>query len=243
VPPANFAALEKNALQPWRVERFCIPEADRARFVARMEEVLDTYQRPYDPLHPLICMDEASRQILGEVAEPLPMEPGTPRRVDDKYERLDVRSLFMFYDPISGWRRVGGWESRTRVEWAHEVRRLLEEDYPDAEYVTLVCDNLNTHDFASLYVAFDAETAGALRRRLRLVYTPKSGSWLNMAEQELSILSRQCLGQRRFATAEAMDAAIAAWAADRNARRRGTDWRFTTADARIKLKSLYPKHD
>lgn len=234
---------KKNDLKPWRVERFCIPEKDRARFVARMEEVLDTYQQPYDPLHPLICMDEASRQLLDDVTEPLPMEPGAPRRVDDKYERLGVRALFMFYDPITGWRRVGSWDSRTRVEWAEEVRRLLEEDYPDAEYVTLVCDNLNTHDIGSLYTAFDAETAGALRRRLRLVYTPKSGSWLNMAEQELSVLSRQCLGRRRFATAEAMDAAIAAWAADRNARRCGTDWRFTTDDARIKLKSLYPKHD
>ena len=208
-----------------------------------MEEVLDIYQRPYDERHPLICMDEASRQLLDEVAEPLPMKPGAAKRVDDKHERCGVRSLFMLYDPIAGWRRVGGHDGRTRREWAEEVRRLLEEDDPDAELVTLVCDNLNTHDVASLYTAFDADTAGRLRRRLRLVYTPKSGSWLNMAEQELSILSRQCLGERRFATAEEMDAAIAAWAAARNARRRGTDWRFTTADARIKLKSLYPKHD
>lgn len=208
-----------------------------------MEEVLDTYKKPYDSKNVLICMDEASRQLLADSIEPLPMKPGTPKRVDDKYERRGVRSLLMFYNPIDGWRRVGCRDSRTRTDWAEEVRRLLEEDYPDAETVTLVCDNLNTHDIASLYHTFDSETAGRLRRRLRLVHTPKNGSWLNMAEMELSILSRQCLGQRRFTSAAEIDAAIAAWQNDRNLRRCGTDWRFTTADARIKLKSLYPKHD
>jgi hypothetical protein len=224
-------------------ERFCIAESDRPRFVARMEEVLDVYQETYDEKRPLICMDEASRQVLEDVTPPLPVQPGKPRRVDDKYDRGEVRSLLMFYDPIRGWRRVGCRASRTRLDWAHEVRRLLEEDYPQAELVTLVCDNLNTHDLASLYFAFDAETAHRLARRLRLVYTPKNGSWLNMAEMELSLLSRQCLGERRFATAAAMDAEIAAWQRDRNDRRRGTNWRFTTADARIKLKSLYPVPD
>jgi len=208
-----------------------------------MEEVLDEYQKPHDEKHPMICMDEASRQLLDDVADPLPMQPGTPKRVDDKYERLGVRSIFIFYDPIAGRRRVSGRDGRTRIDWAEEIRRLLEEDYPEAEYVTVVCDNLNTHTIASLYLAFDAETAGRLRKRLRLVYTPKNGSWLNMAEQELSVLSRQCLGKRRFATAEELDAAMAAWEADRNRRRCGSDWRFTTKDARIKLKSLYPKHD
>lgn len=208
-----------------------------------MEEVLDTYQQEYEDRHVLICMDEASRQLLSDVTEPLPMKPGAPKRVDDKYQRNGVRSLLVFYNPIDGWRRVGCRESRTRRDWAEEVRRLLEDDYPQAETVTLVCDNLNTHDFASLYLAFDPQTAGDLRRRLRLVFTPKNGSWLNMAEMELSILSRQCLGQRRFATAAELDAAVAAWQRDRNDRRCGTDWRFTTADARIKLKSLYPKHD
>jgi hypothetical protein len=208
-----------------------------------MEEVLDVYRQPYDARHPLICMDEASRQILSDLVEPLPMKPGTPKRIDDKYDRHGVRALLLFYNPIEGRRRVGCRESRTRQDWAEEVRRTLEEDYPDAELVTLVCDNLNTHDFASLYHAFDAETAGRLRRRLRLVFTPKNGSWLNMAEMELSILSRQCLAKRRFARAEELDAAVAAWEADRNTRRCGTDWRFTTADARVKLKSLYPKPD
>lgn len=208
-----------------------------------MEEVLDVYQETFDDERPLICMDEASRQVLEDVTPPLPMKPGAPKRIDDKYERHEVRSLLMFYNPIAGWRRVGCRESRTRLDWAHEVRQLLEVDYPQAQLVTLVCDNLNTHDLASLYFAFDAATAHRLARRVRLVYTPKNGSWLNMAEMELSLLSRQCLGQRRFATAAAMDAAIAAWQNERNQLRRGTNWRFTTADARIKLQSLYPLPD
>lgn len=208
-----------------------------------MEEVLDVYQEAYDEKQPLICMDEASRQLLSDVCEPLPMEPGTCKRIDDKYERRGVRSLLMFYNPIEGWRRVGCRESRTRSDWAEEVCRLLDEDYPDAERVTLVSDNLNTHDFASLYHRFDSETAGRLRRRLRLVFTPKNGSWLNMAEMELSVLSRQCLGPQRFARAEAMDEAIAAWETERNKNHCGTLWRFTTNDARIKLASLYPTPD
>ena len=241
-------------MKPWRTQRFCIPEADRPRFVARMEEVLDVYHAPRDAANPLVCMDEASRQILADLFEPLPPRPqrdgrpgtprrGTPRRVDDKYERRGVRSLMLFYAPLTGWRRVAGRERRTRDDWAEEVRRLLEEDFPDAETVTLVCDNLNTHDAASLYHRFDPETAGRLRRRLRLVFTPKNGSWLNMAEIELSVLSRQCLAARRFGSAAALDAAVAAWQSDRNARGCGTDWRFTTADARVKLKSLYPARD
>jgi hypothetical protein len=208
-----------------------------------MEEVLDVYQETYDEKHPLICMDEAARQVLADKTPPLPMKPGKPKRIDDKYEREGVRSLLMFYNPIAGWRRVGCRLSRTRLDWALEVRQLLEVDYPEAEQVTLVCDNLNTHDVASLYFAFDAETAHRLRRRLRMVYTPKNGSWLNMAEMELSLLSRQCLGNRRFAKVGAMDASIAAWQKNRNDRRCGTNWRFTTADARIKLKSLYPIPD
>lgn len=241
---------QKNELPPWRVERFCIPEADRARFVAQMETVLDVYQADYDQTtHVLITMDEASRQILSDQSEPLPARPrrgkrpGNWKRVDDKYVRHGVRSLLLFYNPLSGWRRVGCRDSRTRQDWAEEVRQLLEVDYPQAETVTLVCDNLNTHAISSLYHAFDAETAGNLRRRLQLVFTPKNGSWLNMAEMELSVLSRQCLGQRRFESAAALDAAVAAWTTNRNQRQCGTNWRFTTADARIKLQSLYPQSD
>lgn len=211
-----------------------------------METVLDVYQAKYDEKHVLICMDEASRQLLDDLNTPLAPrpardgKPGAWKRVDDKYVRHGVRSLFMFYNPISGWRRVGCRDSRTREDWAEEVRQLLEQDYPRAERITLVCDNLNTHAMGSLYRAFSAEVAGSLRCRLNLVHTPKNGSWLNMAEMELSVLSRQCLGSQRFATAAAMDTQILTWATDRNTARCGTDWRFTTSDARIKLHSLYP---
>ena len=214
-----------------------------------METVLDVYQQEYNEDHVLISMDEASRQILADISEPLPAKPrrgakrGARKRVDDKYDRQGVRSLFMFYNPIDGWRRIGCRASRTRVDWAEEVRTLLTKDYPTARKVTLVCDNLNTHSIASLYHTFDANLAGQLRRRLNLVFTPKNGSWLNMAEMELSVLSRQCLGSQRFGDASALDAAINAWVSDRNARRCGAIWRFTTEDARIKLQSLYPKHD
>ncbi|MCA9056319.1 MAG: transposase [Planctomycetaceae bacterium] len=215
-----------------------------------METVLDVYQAEYDQqTHVLITMDEASRQLLADQTEPLSARlrrgdhPGHAQRVDDKYERHGVRALLMFFNPLSGWRRVGCRDSRTRQDWAEEVRQLLEVDDPEAQTVTLVCDNLNTHAISSLYHAFDAETAGNLRRRLRSVFTPKNGSWLNMAEMELSLLSRQCLGQRRLGTAAALDTEVAAWAADRNHRRCGTTWRFTTADARIKLQSLYPQRD
>lgn len=205
-----------------------------------METVLDTYHAAYDPKHPLICMDEAARQLLSDVFDPLPLKPGRPRRVDDKYDRHGTCSLLMFFDPIGGWRRVGCRDSRTAIDWAEEVRHLLEVDYPDAEVVTLVCDNLNTHHVASLYKAFDATTAGALRRRLRLVPTPVNGSWLNMAEMELSVMSRQCLGSHRFETKAEMEAALTAWSEARNAAKAGARWQFTTADARIKLRRLYP---
>ena len=154
-----------------------------------------------------------------------------------------MRSLLLFYNPIAGWRRIGCRDSRTRIDWAEDVRQLLEVDFPQAETITLVCDNLNTHAISSLYHTFDAQTAGDLRRRLKLVFTPKNGSWLNRAEMELSILSRECLGHRRFATTAALDAAVAAWTEDRNAKHSGTNWRFTTDDARIKLQRLYPQHD
>lgn len=208
-----------------------------------MESVLDVYHAEYSEKHVLIGMDEASRQILSDSVEPLPLCSGKPRRVDDKYERHGTRSLFMFYNPIAGWRRVGCRESRTRRDWAEEIQQLLDVDYPHAETVTVVLDNLNTHDIASLYFTFDAPTASRLAKRLRLVFTPKNGSWLNVAEMELSILSRQCLGQRRFATAETLDAAILAWETERNTLNCGTNWRFTTSDARVKLKSLYPLPD
>ena len=231
---------QKNGLKPWQTKRFCIPEKDRARFVAHREKILDVYSEPYDDTHPLICMDEAAKQVVSDVDPALPMTPGQPRREDHHYERKGVRALFVFFDPIRGWRRVSSRPRRTRHDWAQEVRTLLEVDYPKAERVTLVCDNLNTHDLASLYTAFDAETAHRLARRLRLEHTPRNGSWLNMAEMELSVLTRQCIG-RRFDRVAAMDESIAAWQQDRNEKKHGANWRFTTADARIKLKGLYPK--
>jgi hypothetical protein len=207
-----------------------------------MEVVLDTYQAAYDERHPLICMDEAAKEVRADVEPALPMAPGRPRREDHHYERKGVQAIFCFFDPLRGWRRVNARDSRTRVDWAEEVRRLLEVDYPQAEVVTLVCDNLNTRHIASLYAAFDAATAHRLARRLRLVYTPRNGSWLNVAEVELSVLTRQCLG-RRFASGDAMTAAMAQWETKRNAAGIGAEWRFTTADARIKLRSLYPVPD
>jgi hypothetical protein len=205
-----------------------------------MEEVLDAYAASYDPRRPLICMDEASEQLTRDVAEPMPPAPGRPAREDYHYERRGVQALFLFFDPIIGWRRVSCRDSRTRIDWAEEVRRLLDQDYPEAERVTLVCDNLNTHHLASLYEAFPAEEAHRLARRLRIVYTPRNGSWLNVAEIELSVLGRQCL-DRRIGSAAELQSACAAWEQARNADGSRVVWRFTTEDARVKLRHLYPQ--
>ena len=186
-------------------------------------------------------MDEAAKQLTSDVVPPLPLAPGRARREDYHYQREGVRAVFLFFDPLRGWRRSSSRESRTRQDWAEEVRRLLEEDYPQAQRVTLVCDNLNTHDLASLYAAFPAEQAHRLAARLRIEHTPVNGSWLNLAEAELSVQSRQCL-TRRFDGPEPMDRELAAWDAARNAEGAGAQWRFTTPDARIKLRHLYPIH-
>ena len=207
-----------------------------------MEKILDTYCEKYDESHPLICMDEASKQVVADLNPALPMTPGRPRREDHHYERKDVRALFMFFDPIGGWRRVNSRASRTRQDWAEELQTLIDVDYPNAEQITLVCDNLNTHDIASFYTTFAAETAHRLSRKLRIVHTPRNGSWLNMAEMELSILSRQCIN-RRFESATAMDQQITKWQNQRNKQSLGANWQFQTPDARIKLKALYPKLD
>jgi hypothetical protein len=204
-----------------------------------MEEVLDLYASTHTAEEPLICMDEASQQLLGDVHPPLPMQPGRVAKEDYHYQRRGVRSIFLFFDPVRGWRRASGREQRTRVDWAEEVRRLLDEDYPGARKVKLMCDNLNTHHIASLYEAFPAAEAHRLARRLEIHHTPRNGSWLNVAEIELSVLSDQCL-KRRIRDPATLDRELASWSTARNATHSTVTWRFTTADARIKLRNLYP---
>jgi DDE superfamily endonuclease len=204
-----------------------------------MEDVLAVYQRPYDPKRPQVCLDEASKQLLGEVREPLPMQPGQPERVDHEYERHGTANLFLLSEPLRGWRRVKVTDQRRRVDFAHVIRELVDVYYPDAEIIVLALDNLNTHSPASLYEAFDPAEAKRLADKLEIHYTPKHGSWLNMAEIELSVLARQCLAGR-IADKPTLIEQVAAWEEERNRHSVRIDWRFTTADARIKLKRLYP---
>lgn len=204
-----------------------------------MEEVLDVYAAAEDPDEPLVCMDEASTQLLGHEKPPLPMESGRPVREDYHYSRGGVQSIFMFFAPLLGWRRVTSSAHRTRSDWAWQIKRLVDEDFPHARKIKLVCDNLNIHHIASLYETFPAEEAHRLARKLEIHYTPRNGSWLNVAEIELSILSRQCL-DRRLADAAALDAELAQWNLERNLTASRVKWHFTTADARIKLWRLYP---
>ena len=205
-----------------------------------MEDVLELYQEPYDPDRPVICMDESSKQLTAEVRKPIPTQPGKPQRVDFEYERNGVASIFMFNEPLTGWRRVSVTERRTKQDWAHEIKRLLEEDYPEAEVVRLVMDNLNTHTLGSLYETFEPDVARSLAERLEIHYTPKHGSWLNIAEIELKALSVQCLN-RRIESRELLTKEVAAWEQERNDSEVWVDWQFTTEDARTRLKRLYPK--
>ncbi len=204
-----------------------------------MEDVLDVYKRPFDPRFPQVCMDEVSKQLLRDTRAPVPMEPGKPERHDYEYEREGVANLFLFCEPIVGKRWVDVTEHRKKVDWAHQIKELVDKRYPDAERIVLVMDNLNTHSPASLYEAFPAGEAKRLADKLQIHYTPKHGSWLNMAEIELSVLSRQCL-DRRVPDFETLEAEVAAWQERRDAKGGKIDWRFTTDDARIKLKRLYP---
>jgi len=207
-----------------------------------MEDVLDVYHRPYDPQRPVVCMDECSKQLIGEVREPLPPKPGQMAKYDCEYERKGTANVFMAVEPLAGQRTTQVTERRTRVDWARFVQMLLMTVYPLAEKIVLVMDNLNTHGIASLYEAFAPEVARALAARLEIHYTPKHGSWLNMAETELSILSRQCLA-RRLDDRELMAREIAVWETKRNAAGARINWQFQTADARIKLKRLYPSFE
>jgi hypothetical protein len=204
-----------------------------------MEGVLGVYHRPYDPHRPQVCMDETSKQLVGETRTPLPARPGRPARIDYEYVRHGVRNLFLWVEPLAGRRHVQVTERRTRQDWAHFIRELVDVHYPGAERVVLVLDNLNTHVAGALYETFPPADARRVLDRLELHYTPVHGSWLNMAEIELSVLARQCL-DRRIPDADTLAREVAAWEARRNARQAPIAWRFTTADARIKLKHLYP---
>ena len=204
-----------------------------------MEDVLAVYQRPLDALRPLVCLDEASKQLVTETRPAMAAEPGKPKRVDAEYRRCGTASVFMVNAPLEGKRHVRVRARRTRTDFAEVIRELCDELYPEAETIVLVLDNLNTHNIASLYEAFEPAEARRLAEKLEIHYTPKHGSWLNMAEIELSILSRQCISDY-FESLEQLAAAIAKWECSRNENNAGIDWRFTTTDARIKLKRLYP---
>lgn len=229
-------------MKPHLKEQWCIPPAANADFVYHMEEVLDVYTRPYDPRRPQVCLDETSRQLLGDVTAPLPAAPGRPAREDYEYTREGVCNLFLVTEPLRGRRHVTVSDRRTRTDWARCIKELVDVHYPAAERIVLVMDNLNTHSPASLYETFPPDEAKRLADRLEIHHTPKHGSWLNMAEIELGILAAQCL-DRRLPDRATVEREVAAWAATRNAAITAIDWRFTTADARIKLKHLYPSFD
>jgi transposase len=220
-------------------KEWCIPPEHSGEFVAQMEEVLELYTRPYDPNWPQVCMDEVSKQLVGESRAPIPPAPGQPERCDYEYIRNGVANLFLFFEPLAGWRDVKVTQRRTMVDWAEAIRELVDVHYPQAEKVVLVMDNLNTHHIGSLYEAFAPEEAFRIAQRLELHYTPKHGSWLNMAESELSILSRQCLN-RRIPDPDRLRREVSAWQKERNQAKTRMIWRFTTEDARIRLARLYP---
>jgi len=204
-----------------------------------MEDVLELYHEPYDPLRPVVCFDEGTKQLIGETRVPLPMSPGQPQRYDYEYERHGTANLFMFFEPLAGWRHVDVTDRRTKIDYAHCMKDLVDVHFPDAQVIRVVQDNLNTHRYASLYEAFEPAEARRILERLDFHFTPKHGSWLNMAEIELNALSRQCL-DRRIDNKALLTTEVAAWEDDRNQRASTVNWQFTTQDARIKLRKLYP---
>jgi hypothetical protein len=224
-----------------KIEYWVIPPEADGEFVAAMEDVLEVYARPYNASVPVLCMDEQPVQLLKETRVPIAATKDHPQRVDYEYERAGTASIFMFCEPLSGWREVAVRERRTKIDWAKEMEALLRTRYASADKVLLVCDNLNTHTKGAFYDAFDPEKAQALLSRLEFHYTPKHGSWLNIAENELSSMTRQCMKDRRLATIEELRQETAAWHNAINTRQRGVDWQFRIADARIKLRSVSPK--
>ena len=210
------------------------------KFVANMEDVLDVYQRPYDPAYPVVCMDESPKQLIGEVAPPLPARPGSVEKLDAEYVRNGTIEIFMEVEPLAGKRHVAVTDHRTKIDWAQQIKEMLDVRYPDATKVVLVMDNLNTHTTASCYEVFPPLEARRLAERLEIHYTPKHGSWLNMAEIELSVPQGQC-PNRRIPDIETIRREVDAWQTDRNNQIKKIDWQFTTTSARTKLKRLYPK--
>jgi len=233
------ADVKKNELKPWLDKRWCIPPKANAEFVCGMEDVLDVYKRPYDPKRPQVCFDERPKQLVAELRLPLSGRPGQYSRYDYEYKRNGVANMFMMFEPLAGKRYVKITQRRTKIDWAWCMHQLVDEIYPQAEQVVLVMDNLNTHSKASLYEAFEPAEAKRIADKLEIHYTPKHGSWLNMAEVEISVMERQCLSER-MGNIEHLETEALAWAERRNVKEAKVDWRFTTADARIKLKKLYP---
>lgn len=219
-----------------------IPPKEDANFVYFLEDIVGLYHEPYDPMRPIICFDETSKQLVAEIRMPRPVAPGKVALYDYEYERKGVRNLFLFFDPLAGWRHVKVTERRTKKDWAYCMKELVDVLYPNAECIRVVLDNLNTHNPAALYEVFEPQEAKRLLDKLEFHYTPKHGSWLNMAEIEFSVLIRQCL-DRRIPDVDMLESEIAAWEDDRNSKQSTINWRFTTDDARIKLKSLYPSLD
>lgn len=219
---------------------WCIPPKCDAEFVCAMENVLAVYKRPYDSDHPVVCFDEKSKQLVGEIATPIPMAPGRVECHDYEYVRNGTANLFMLVEPLGGWRHVSVTSRRTKLDFAQQMKELVDVHFPGVEKITLVMDNLNTHRMSCLYEAFSPEEARRLIDKIEVVHTPKHGSWLNMAECELSVLEKQCLADR-VGDQETLRQRIETWEKDRNSRIKKIDWQFQTADARIKLRRLYPQ--
>jgi hypothetical protein len=220
---------------------WCIPPEQNADFVANMEDVLSVYARPYNPEYPVVCMDEKPFQLLDERYKPIPMSKTNHKlKYDCEYEKKGTCSIFMFTEPLGRWRYASALPQRTKIDWANKIKWLLDVQYPKVKKVVLVMDNLNTHTISSLYKAFAPKEAFRLAQRLEIHYTPKHGSWLDIAELELSALSIQCLEDRRIPTIEKLNAELTAWYNNRNSSQKNVNWQFTTEDARIKLNSLYP---
>lgn len=225
-----------------KIQYWVIPPESDSEFVAAMEDVLDTYAMPYDEGTPVICMDEQPIQLLNEIRPPIAATERYPQRVDYEYERGGTACIFMFVEPLSGWRKVSVRPRRTKIDWAFEMEELLRTKYAESKKVVLICDNLNTHTRGAFYEAFPAEQAREIIKRIEFRYTPKHGSWLNIAENELSSMTRQCLKNRRIGDIDVLSEQTKAWASKTNAKQRGVDWQFTTSDARRKLKTIYPKN-